>query len=79
MQMKYRERQLAMVAEILKHDVFKKILKLHLQHGVMPDSEKIVEIMRDSKLYNVRTDSTFFRRSSTITGWINWILSIVYE
>ena len=79
MGMPYRERQLAIVAAILKHDVFKRILLLHLQHGVMPDTNEIVQIMKASNLYNIGMDSTFIRRSSTITGWINWILGVVDE
>lgn len=79
MQMDYRKRRLAIAAEILKHDVFKMVLRLYLQRGVMPDSEEIVKIMRESNLYNVKTYSTFLRRSSTIIGWINWILQIVEE
>jgi hypothetical protein len=39
----------------------------------------IVEIMKNSKLYNIDSDSTYFRRASTILGWINWILKQIKE
>ena len=79
MSLGHRERQLAIVTQILKHKVFREVLKLRLQYGEMPDANTIVQIMKKSSLYNVNADSTFFRRSSTVIGWINWILSIIEE
>lgn len=79
MSLAYRERQLAIVSQILEHQPFRETLKLHLQNGVMPEKRSIVQIMRNSNLYNVNADSTYFRRASTIMCWINWILSIVEE
>lgn len=79
MGLEYKERQLAIVSQILMHGVFREVLKLHLQYGEMPDTNTIVQIMKNSNLYNVRANSTFVRRSSTVVGWINWILSIIEE
>lgn len=79
MSLDYKERQLAIVAQILKHKAFKETLKLHLQCGEMPDTQTVVQIMRQSDLYHVEAESTYVRRSSTIVGWINWILSIIEE
>lgn len=79
MSLEYKERQLAIVAQILKHKAFKETLKLHLQCGEMPDAKTVVQIMRQSDLYHVEAESTYARRSSTIVGWINWILSIIEE
>ena len=79
MGLEYKARQLAIVAQILTHQVFSETLKLHLKYGEMPDANTIVQIMKNSDLYNVRADSTYIRRSSTVIGWINWILSIVEE
>ena len=77
MNLAYRERQLAIVSQILEHKPFRETLKLHLQKGVMPDKNIIVRIMKNSNLYNIGAESTYFRRSSTIIGWTNWILSII--
>ncbi len=77
MNLAYRERQLAIVSQILEHQPFRETLKLHLQNGVMPDKNTIVRIMKNSNLYNIGAESTYFRRSSTIIGWTNWILSII--
>ena len=79
MNLGYKERQLAIVTQILKHKVFRETLKLHLQSGEMPDIRTVVRIMKEANLYHVEADSTYIRRSSTIVGWINWILSIIEE
>lgn len=73
----YRERQLAIAAQILMHKVFNETLRLHLQNGVMPDKQTIVQLMKRSSLYRVEADSTYLRRSSTVIGWINWILEMI--
>ncbi len=77
MELGYRERQLAVITQILKHRAFRQTLKVCLQCGEMPDARTVVGIMKESNLYQVKSDSTFFRRSSTIVGWMRWILSIV--
>ena len=77
MELGYRERQLAVITQILKHRAFRQTLKVCLRCGEMPDAQTVVGIMKESNLYQVKSDSTFFRRSSTIVGWMRWILSIV--
>lgn len=79
MGLEYKERQLALVTQILMHKVFSETLKLHLQCGEMPDKETIVRIMKSSSLYRIEADSTYRRRSSTVVSWINWILEIIEE
>ena len=77
MELGYRERQIAIAAQILKHKVFNETLRLHLQYGEMPDRRKIVQIMKNATLYNVGSESTYDRRASTVIGWVNWILGII--
>lgn len=77
--LEYKERQIAIVARILEHKVFSETLRLHLQHGEMPDKQTIVQIMKQSNLYRVDADSTYLRRSSTVIGWVNWILGLIEE
>ena len=77
MNLTYKERQLAIVSQILEHRVFRETLKLHLHKAYMPDRQTIVEIMKSSNIYHVGEESTYFRRASTVTSWIDWILSII--
>ena len=48
-----------------------------LRCGEMPDTGTVVDIMKRSQLFQVKSESTFVRRSSTIVGWIRWVLSVV--
>lgn len=73
------DRQKEFVKLIISHSAFKESLKLHLIKGEMPDKELIVEILKRSRLYNVVSDSTFYRRSSTIVAWVNWIIDQIEE
>ena len=77
MELGYRERQIALATQILKHKVFNETLRLHLQYGEMPERKKIVQIMKEANLYNVGSESTYDRRASTVIGWVNWILGII--
>lgn len=77
LEMGYKERQLLIVRQILKHQVFNQVLKRHLESGEMPDLWTIIEIMKESNLYHVEKDSTYGRRASTVMGWVNWILGLI--
>lgn len=73
----YRSRQLLIAAGILKHQVFQNTLKKYLKAGEMPDKKTIVQIMKGAGLYHVGAESTYLRRSSTVEGWIQWIIGLV--
>lgn len=76
LRLKYKARQLKFAELILKHNVFMETLKRHLKYGEMPHKSEIVTIMKASNLYNVGAESTYERRASTVTGWVNWILEL---
>lgn len=73
------DRQKEFIKLVVSHKAFKDVLKLHLENGEMPNKSTIVEIMKRSKLYNVGSDTTYFRRASTIVGWTNWIINQTEE
>lgn len=75
----FKQRQLAYCSIILSHKAFNDSLRLYLKSGVMPSTNEIVNIMKQSQLYQVEEDSTFVRRSSSVKGWINWIVSLINE
>lgn len=75
----FKQRQLAFCDSILSHKAFNASLRLFLQRGVMPSTSEIVDIMEQAGLYHVKSDYTFERRSSSIRGWINWIVSLINE
>jgi hypothetical protein len=77
LRLNYKQRQLAYCDLILSHKVFGDVLRKCLENGNMPMMGDIIQIMKASNLYNVESDSTFERRSSTVKGWLNWILGLV--
>jgi len=79
LKMGYKQRQLAFCACILSHGVFADTLRLYFETGVMPTKNDIIQLMKKSNLYNIDSDNTFERRSSTIKGWINWIVKLINE
>jgi hypothetical protein len=73
------DRQKEFVKLIISHGVFKDTLKKCLEDGEMPDKDNIVEIMKSSKLHNVHADTTYYRRASTVSGWIQWIMDQIED
>ena len=43
------------------------------------DNKEIVQIMKKSDLFNVQSEETFKRRSSTIKSWLNWIVGLIND
>lgn len=79
LKMGYKQRQLAFCNCILSHGAFTDTLKRYFETGVMPHKNEIIQIMKKCNLYNVNSDSTYERRSSTIKGWVNWIVGLINE
>ncbi len=68
------KRQLEYIGIILSHSAFNETLKLYFRKGESPSNNEIVAIMKSSNLFNLGSESTFKRRASTISSWVNWIL-----
>ena len=39
--------------------------------------EEIEEIMKNNNLYNIDSESTYFRRASTVSSWVDWIINLI--
>ena len=76
-QLKYKQRQLEYCKCILSHKAFYNAAKVYFQRGQMPEKGEIVEIMKSSKLYNVKAEATFERRASTVRAWVEWIARLI--
>lgn len=75
-QLSLKQRNLYFVKLILEKKAFNLTFKKHLTDYEFPSREKTVEIMKKSNLYNINSDTTYYRRASTVSGWINWILDL---
>ena len=73
------DRKLQLIKLILTHEIFNKSLKLYFKRGYVSSKQEVVEMMRDFNLHNINSDTTYERRSSTVLGWIKWIISLVEE
>ena len=74
--LKYKPRQLKFVELIFSHKVFREVFELWLKYSDAPNKREIVNIMKHNNLYNIESESTYERRASTVSGWINWILEL---
>ena len=72
-------RQKRFIELILSHLPFNKVLHLYFKKGEAPNKKEIVKIMKESDLFNVNSESTYFRRASTIARWTDWILDQIEE
>ena len=77
LRLQYKARQLEFTKLILEHKTFKETLDSYLANSERPSNADIVEIMKNSDIYNVDSDSTYNRRASTVRGWIDWILNLI--
>ncbi len=73
------DRKIELIELILTHEIFNKVLHLYFKQGDLPNKEKVVEMMYAANLYNINSDETYTRRSSTIFAWIKWIISLIEE
>lgn len=71
-----KNRNLSFVKCILEKRAFNQSFKEYLTELELPSRTEIVKIMEESRLYNVNSESTYKRRASTISGWVNWILDL---
>ena len=72
----FMQRHLAYYNRLWSHKAFNISLRLYLKAGAMPATNDIIRIMKQSNLYQVESDSTYERRSSSIKGWVNWIIAL---
>lgn len=70
-------RQLGFVHQILQHAVFNSVLKKQFKTGALLSKSEIIDTMKKYPLFNVIRESTYLRRSSTVSSWINWITSLI--
>ncbi|WP_338627551.1 hypothetical protein QJR52_06520 [Clostridium baratii] len=71
-----KDRKLKIARSILKHKIFKETVKFSLENFRPITSKECEKIMKKVGVYRI-SGSTIPRRSSTVRGWSNWILSLI--
>lgn len=72
----YKEKYLAIVRQILKHEVFNKALRKYFEYASPVTKADAYEIMKTCYIYNVNNESTLDRRAQSVVKWIEWILDL---
>ena len=72
-----KEANLTIIEEILKHKPFYNVFSLYASTGSIPDNHEIFETLKKTKIYNVNSQVTLLRRSSSVSSWINWIVYFI--
>lgn len=75
MQQKPKAKTLSLVSTMLEHVIFQRALQTYFIDNQLPSTQQIVEMMQQTSIYKVNTDSTRRRRSATVLRWLEWIIS----
>ncbi|KYG90629.1 hypothetical protein A0U40_06550 [[Bacillus] sp. KCTC 13219] len=76
MQMRSRQKYLAIAECILKHSIFNDVLRLYFQKLHPPTLDDTYHIMLKNGINGVNSESTLRRRAQTVNQWINWIVGL---
>lgn len=76
MKQSFKPKYLALAESILEHGVFAEVFQETQKQSMLLSRERVIQIMRQHDLYQVQSDSTYFRRASTVLRWIQWILDL---
>lgn len=67
-----RSRNEMLIKKILSHKVFYYTYKYYVDNNVMPSKDIIISFMKEYS--DITNSETLNRRSSTVRGWIEWII-----
>ena len=70
------KKNLELVNIILEHKPFYDVFKLYLENDEFPNDEVIIDILKNNRIFNIDSDITLKRRSSTVRSWIKWIINL---
>lgn len=79
MNLNLRERQLSIIECLFKHKVFHNCIESYIENDLIPNTDEIVKIMKNSNLYNLESEVTIKRRSSTVLNWIKWVIKTITD
>lgn len=73
LELPYKARILAIIKQMLRHEVFSHFLSEYLEQLIPPTTEEIKEWLKEH-IPEMKNNSTPERRSSTIKNWITWVI-----
>lgn len=77
-QKKYKERQLALCEQILRHKIFHESLGHYFNKKDYPTKDSLICLMKSREPSSCGyAEETYKRRASTILAWIKWIVGLI--
>jgi hypothetical protein len=76
MSLPYREKHLSLMKKILERSVFSQAFEAFVNRNDLPDKHTICQIMKATDFPISINDTTIGRRSSTVYGWLKWMIDI---
>lgn len=74
-----KEKKLGIVRLILQHKPFYEVFSIYVDEKRVPNKEEIFNVLKRNVIYNIDSDVTLKRRSSTVYNWIKWIIGLGSE
>jgi hypothetical protein len=69
-----KKKRLELMKKILERPVFNNAFKIFMDNNELPDKQSICSIMKSVNFSKPINETTIWRRSSTVLGWLNWII-----
>jgi hypothetical protein len=76
MSLSYKDKHLALIKKVLERSVFHKAFHVFVNSNELPDRQTIYQIMNSTDFPIPINDTTIERRSSTVFGWLKWMIDI---
>lgn len=76
MALSYKKKHLALMKKVLERSVFYKAFDIFIDRNMLPDKQAICQIMKSTNFQIPINDTTIERRSSTVVGWLKWMIDI---
>jgi len=76
MSLPYKKKHLALMKKILEHSVFHEAFRPVANGNGLPDRNEVCRIMQSVVFPKPMSDTTIGRRSSTVLGWLDWVIQI---
>ncbi len=75
MKMNYKKRQLTLVEQLLKHQIFADLFDYKIKNNKFAEKDYVINLM---KKYNVCNKGELMnRRASTVMGWVRWVFNLI--
>jgi hypothetical protein len=76
MSLPYKQKHLALIRKTLEKPVFHQAFEIFVRTNLPPDKRTICQIMQGADFSQPINATTIGRRSSTVSGWLEWILRV---